>query len=173
MIFNLKDIDMNNYVSWVYSELLKRIQTAETNISTNSEDIYRMNGFVGFDGQLMYSLNLANEQIPENSDLNDYTMTGTYYCTGTSVATTIANSPTTYNYKLVVEFITASYIQQTVIDRLGGRWSRTYTLSSDTWTKWVCRSLNNIAYVTMNNNGELIVTREDGIKATFKPDSLA
>lgn len=164
---------MNNYVSWVYSELLKRIQTAETNITTNSEDIYRMNGFVGFDGQLMYSLNLANEQIPENSDLNDYTMTGTYYCTGTSVATTIANSPTTYNYKLVVEFITASYVQQTVIDRLGGRWSRTYTLSSDTWTKWVCRSLNNIAYVTMNNNGELIVTREDGIKATFKPDSLA
>lgn len=164
---------MNNYVSWVYSELLKRIQTAETNITTNSEDIYRTNGFVGFDGQLMYSLNLANEQIPENSDLNDYTMTGTYYCTGTSVATTIANSPTTYNYKLVVEFITASYVQQTVIDRLGGRWSRTYTLSSDTWTKWVCRSLNNIAYVTMNNNGELIVTREDGIKATFTPTSLA
>ena len=51
MIFNLKDIDMNNYVSWVYSELLKRIQTAETNITTNSEDIYRMNGFAGFDGQ--------------------------------------------------------------------------------------------------------------------------
>lgn len=39
MIFNLKDIDMNNYVSWVYSELLKRIQTAETNITINSEDI--------------------------------------------------------------------------------------------------------------------------------------
>lgn len=164
---------MNNYVSWVYSELLKKIQSAETNITTNSEDIYRMNGFVGFDGQLMYSLNLANEQIPENSDLNDYTMTGTYYCTGTSVATAIANSPTTYNYKLVVEFITASYVQQTVIDRMGGRWSRNYALNSDTWTKWVCRSLNNIAYVTMNNNGELIVTREDGIKATFKPTSLA
>lgn len=172
MIFNLKDIDMNNYVSWVYSELLKKIQSAESNISDNSDDIYRINGFVGFDGQLMYSLNLANEQIPENSDLNDYTMTGTYYCTGTSVATTIANSPTTYNYKLVVEFITASYVQQTVIDRMGGRWSRNYALNSDTWTKWVCRSLNNIAYVTMNNNGELIVTREDGIKATFTPTSL-
>ena len=163
---------MNNYVSWVYSELLKKIQSAESNISDNSDDIYRINGFVGFDGQLMYSLNLANEQIPENSDLNDYTMTGTYYCTGTSVATTIANSPTTYNYKLVVEFITASYVQQTVIDRMGGRWSRNYALNSDTWTKWVCRSLNNIAYVTMNNNGELIVTREDGIKATFTPTSL-
>ena len=172
MIFNLKDIDMNNYVSWVYSELLKKIQSAESNISDNSDDIYRINGFVGFDGQLMYSLNLANEQIPENSDLNDYTMTGTYYCSGTSVATTIANSPTTYNYKLVVEFITASYVQQTVIDRMGGRWSRNYALNSDTWTKWVCRSLNNIAYVTMNNNGELIVTREDGIKATFTPTSL-
>lgn len=91
MIFNLKDIDMNNYVSWVYSELLKKIQTAETTISEKSEDIYRINGFVGFDGQLMYSLNLANEQIPEGSNLNDYIMTGTYYCTGTSVATTIAN----------------------------------------------------------------------------------
>lgn len=42
---------MNNYVSWVYNELLKKIQSAETNISDNSDDIYRINGFVGFDGQ--------------------------------------------------------------------------------------------------------------------------
>ena len=122
---------MNNYVSWVYSELLKKIQSAETNISTNSDDIYRINGFVGFDGQLMYSLNLANEQIPENSDLNDYTMTGTYYCTGTSVATTIANSPTTYNYKMVVEFITASYVQQTVQAEYVETYNKYMTLPDD------------------------------------------
>ncbi len=173
MIFNLKDIDMNNYISWVYSELLGRIQTAENNISDNSDDIYRINGFVGFDGQLVYSVGLPNEQIPENSDLNDYTMTGTYYCSGTSVATTIAHSPTTYNYKVVVENITASYVLQTVIDRLGGRWSRSYAINSDTWTDWVCSSLNNISKVTMNNNGELLVTRADGVTATFKPETIA
>ena len=63
MIFNLKDVDMNNYISWVYSELLGRIQTAENNISDNSDDIYRINGFVGFDGQLMYSVNLPKTSI--------------------------------------------------------------------------------------------------------------
>ena len=91
----------------------------------------------------------------------------------TSVATTIAHSPTTYNYKVVVENITASYVLQTVIDRLGGRWSRSYAINSDTWTEWVYSSLNNISKVTMNNNGELLVTRADGVTATFKPETIA
>lgn len=172
MIINLKDIDMNNYITWVYSSLLQRIQGAETDISINGGAIERLTGFVGYDGQMVYSLNLANEQIPEGADLNDYISMGTYYCSGTSVATTIANSPTTYNYKLVVEFITAAFIQQTVIDRAGRRWQRSYTISTDTWSAWVCGSLNNISNMTMNDNGELVVTRADGVTATFAPTSL-
>ena len=172
MIFNFKDIDMNNYVSWIYSTLLQRLQGAETDISINGGEIERLNGFVGYDGQNVYSLNLANEQIPEGANLNDYISMGTYYCSGTSIATTIENSPTTYNYKLIVEFITSAFIQQTVIDRAGRRWQRSYTISTDTWGEWVCGSLVNISNITVNNNGQLVVTRVDGIVATYNPDSM-
>ncbi len=43
MIFNLKDIDMNNYVSWVYSSLLERVQASETDISINGSAIDSIN----------------------------------------------------------------------------------------------------------------------------------
>lgn len=172
MIFNLKDLELNNYVSWVYSTLLKSIQGAETDISINGGDIARLYDFVGYDGQLMYSLNLANEQIPEGADLNEYIMAGTYYCSGTGVATTISNSPTNLNYKLIVEFITAGFIQQTVISRAGNVWHRTYTISNETWGAWTCGSLDNISKITMNNNGQLVVTRLDGVTATYNPDTL-
>lgn len=179
MIFNLKDKTMNNYVSWVYGELLRmygellqKIQAAETDISINGGDISNLYGFVGFDGQLVYSLNLANEQIPEGADLNDYIMAGTYYCSGTSIATTIANSPTVYNYKLAVEFITAGFIQQTVFDRMGHKWTRCYTISSETWGGWVGGSMTNIVKLAMNSSGQLEVTSADGKVATFDFDSI-
>lgn len=172
MIFNLKDVDMNNYISWVYNTLLKSIQGAETDISINGGEIERINGFVGYDGQLVYSLNLANEQIPEGADLNEYIMAGTYYCSGTGIATSILNSPTNLNYKLIVEFITSGFIHQTVISRAGNRWYRTYTISNETWSKWVGGSLDEITKITMNNNGQLLVTRLDGVTATFNPDTL-
>ena len=172
MIINLKDIDMNNYISWIYSTLLTKVQAAETDIGILGGDIDRFNGFIGYDGQLMYSLNLANEQIPEGSDLNDYISAGTYYCTGTSIATTIANSPTTYNYKMVVEFITAAFIQQTVIDRAGRRWQRSYTISTETWGDWVCGSLENITRIMLNDNGQLVVTRLDGLQVVFSAENI-
>lgn len=172
MIFNLKDIDLNNYVSWVYSSLLKRVQASETDISILGGDIDRINGFVGYDGQMMYSLNLANEQIPEGADLNDYISMGTYYCSGTAIATTIANSPTTYNYKMIVEFITSGFIHQTVIDRAGRRWQRSYTISTETWGNWVCGSLENISRITMNDNGQLVVTRLDGLQVVFSAENI-
>ena len=163
---------MNNYVSWVYSTLLRMIQGAETDISINGGEIERLNDFVGYDGQLVYSLNLANEQIPEGADLNDYIMAGTYYCSGTSIATTIANSPTNLNYKLIVEFITAGFIHQRVISRAGNVWYRTYTISTETWGAWACGSLDNITKISMNDNGELLVTRTDGLQTVFKPTNL-
>lgn len=172
MIFNMKDMDMNNYISWVYSTLLQRVQGAETDVSINGADITRIYGIVGYDGQLVHSLNLANEQIPEGSNLNDYIIAGTYYCTGTSVATKIVNSPTVYNYKLIVEFITASFIQQTVLDRMGHRWTRCYTISSDTWGDWVGGSLSNITKLALNDDGQLEVTSVDGKVATFNFDSI-
>lgn len=172
MIFNLKDKAMNNYISWVYSSLLQRVQAAETDVSINGADITKLYGFVGFDGQLVHSLNLANEQIPEGADLNEYVIAGTYYCTGTSIATKILNSPTVYNYKLIVEFITSSFVQQTVLDRMGHRWTRCYTLSNDTWTDWVAGSLTNITKLAMNDNGQLVVTRLDGLEVIFSPENI-
>ena len=172
MIINVKDIDMNNYISWIYSTLLTRVQAAETDISILGGDIDRFNGFIGYDGQLMYSLNLANEQIPEDSNLNDYIIAGTYYCSGTSIATTIANSPTVYNYKLIVEFITAGFIQQTVLDRMGHKWTRCYTISSETWGDWVCGSLGNITKINLNDNGQLVVTRLDGLQVVFSAENI-
>lgn len=172
MIFNLKDNDINNYITWVYNSLLQRLQAAETDISINGGEIERLNSFVGYDGQLVHSLNLANEQIPEGADLNEYIMAGTYYCSGTGIATSIANSPTNLNYKLIVEFITAGFIHQTVISRAGNRWYRTYTISSETWGAWVCGSLDNITKIAMNNNGQLVVTRLDGLEVTFSPENI-
>lgn len=172
MIFNLKDNDLNNYVTWVYNSLLQRVQASESDIGINGADITRLYDFVGYDGQLMYSLNLANEQIPEGADLNEYIMAGTYYCSGTGIATSIANSPTNLNYKLIVEFITAGFIHQTVISRAGNRWYRTYTISSETWGAWVCGSLDNITKIAMNTNGQLVVTRLDGLEVIFSPENI-
>ena len=172
MIFNLKDMDMNNYISWVYSTLLQRIQGAETDIGINGADITKLYGFVGFDGQLVHSLNLANEQIPEGADLNEYIMAGTYYCSGTGIATSIANSPTNLNYKLIVEFITSGFIHQTVISRAGNRWYRTYTISNETWSEWACGSLDNITKIAMNDNGQLVVTRLDGLQVVYSPENI-
>lgn len=172
MIFNLKDKAMNNYISWVYSTLLQRVQAAETDVSINGGDITKLYGIVGFDGQLVHSLNLANEQIPEGADLNEYVMAGTYYCSGTAIANTIANSPTNLNYKLIVEFITSGFINQTVISRAGNVWYRTYTISNDTWGKWACGSLDNITKIAMNDNGQLVVTRLDGLEVIFSPENI-
>lgn len=172
MIVNLKDKDLNNYVSWVYSVLLQRLQAAESDISINGGEIERLTDFVGYDGQLVYSLNLANEQIPEGADLNEYVMAGTYYCSGTSIANTIANSPTNLNYKLIVEFITSGFIHQKVISRAGNVWYRTYTISSNTWGKWSCGSLDNITKIAMNDNGQLVVTRLDGLEVIFSPENI-
>ena len=172
MIFNLKDNDLNNYVTWVYNTLIQRVQAAETDISINGGDISNLYGFVGFDGQLVHSLNLANEQIPEGADLNEYIMAGTYYCSGTGIATTIANSPTNLNYKLIVEFITSGFIHQTVISRAGNRWYRTYTISTEKWGEWVCGSLDNITKIAMNDNGQLVVTRLDGLEVIFSPENI-
>lgn len=172
MIFNVKDIDMNNYISWIYSTLLQRVQASETDISILGGDIERLNDFVGYDGQLVYSLNLANENIPEGADLNEYIMAGTYYCSGTAIATTIANSPTNLNYKLIVEFITSGFIHQTVISRAGNKWYRTYTISTEKWGAWVCGSLDNITKIAMNDNGQLVVTRLDGLEVVFEATNI-
>lgn len=255
MIFNLKDKELNNYITWVYNELITLISAltgkitgyedigqlgAPKNITVAGENLdnYYTSGIYTFGAnytpvnvptgnsngwlvvlqwgvsagtskqfwlrhgtlgtndfniyvrtrianvwgdwvevitsksQSAYQFNLPPVNIPSGSNLNDYLTIGNYYVSGTSVATTIENAPTVYNFKMTVEYITAAFIQQTVLDRMGKRWTRDYTISTKEWTNWVCGALDNIASVTMNNNGQLVVTRADGIIATFTPSSL-
>ena len=163
---------MNNYITWVYNTLIQRVQAAESDISINGADITNLYSHVGYDGQNVYELGVPDEVIPANSDLNDYTPAGNYYCTGTSVATTLANCPTDYNFKLTTEYITGAFIMQTVKARDGGVFRRIYTISLDEWTDWEANYLNNISHIGLNGNGQLLVTRADGVVCTFDPSSL-
>ena len=120
-----------------------------------------------------YQLGVPIGAITEGSDLNNYKTVGIYHATGTGIGSTITNTPTTLNFKLIVENITTSnFILQTVISRLGKKWTRYYDNTTGTWGDWESNTLNEIKEISINNNGQLVVTRADGIKATFTPESL-
>lgn len=249
MIFNLKDNDMNNYITWVYNSLLSIFTKYEGNgqlgspkiVEAVNEDInnYLTAGIYCFaagyspinkpagntngwlivipwqvsggtckqiwlrhgtlgdtdhsvyvrtrisgawgewyevctsKSQSVYNLGAPIGVITEKSNLNDYKTVGTYTATGTGIAGTIVNSPTTLNFKLVVENINSiNYILQTVISRLGKKWTRYYDKSSDTWGGWETNTLNEIKEIALNSNGKLLVTGSDGRVITFAPESL-
>lgn len=245
MILNLKDLELNNYVSWVYSILTgyetngqlgspKIVEVANEDIDTyltagiycfavgyspinkpsgntngwlivipwqasggTCKQIWLRHGTLGDTdnsvyirtrisgvwgkwyeiftdrSQGVYNLGAPIGVIPENSNLDNFKTVGTYTATGTGIAGTIVNSPTTLNFKLVVENINSiNYILQTVISRLGKKWTRYYDKSSDTWGYWETNTLNEIKDITMNGNGQLVVTSSDGRVATFSPESI-
>lgn len=245
MIFNLKDLELNNYVSWVYSILYgyeangqlgspKIVEVASEDINnyltagiycfavnysplnkpagnTNGwlivipwqasggtcKQIWLRHGTLGdtdhsvyvrtrisgvwgewyevytSKSQSVYNLGSPIGSIPANSNLDNFKEVGTYTATGTGIAGTITNSPTTLNFKLVVENINSiNYILQTVISRLGKKWTRYYDKSSNTWGYWETNTLNEIKDITMNGNGQLVVTSSDGRVATFSPESI-
>jgi hypothetical protein len=123
--------------------------------------------------QLAYMLGEPNGTIAENSNLNNYRTPGVYSASGNGIGSTIANTPTTLNFKLIVECVNSdTFIYQTVISRIGKRWTRLYDSTTSTWTDWVVNYINNVKEITMNGNGELVVTRADGTVATFKPASM-
>ena len=245
MIFNLKDLEMNNYISWVYSILAgyeangqlgspKIVEVAGEDIDTyltagvycfaagysplnkpagntngwlivipwqasggtckqiwlrhgtpadTDHSIYIRTRISGVWGewyevftersQGVYNLGAPIGDIPENSNLNNFKTVGIYTATGTGIAATIVNAPTTLNFKLVVENINSvNYILQTAISRVGKKWTRYYDKSSDTWGVWETDTLNGIKDITLNNNGKLVVTGSDGRAITFAPESL-
>lgn len=123
--------------------------------------------------QGVYNLGAPIGDIPENSSLDNFKTVGTYTATGTGIAATIVNAPTTLNFKLVVENINSiNYILQTVISRVGKKWTRYYDKSSNTWGDWETNTLNAIKDISMNNNGELVVTASDGRVITYAPTTL-
>ena len=249
MIFNLKDMNMNNYVSWVYNSLSGIITGYESNgqlgspkiIETANEDINnyltagiycfaagysplnkpagntngwlivipwqqsggtckqiwlrhgtpaetdhsiyirtRINGVWGEwyevitdKSQLVYYLGLPIGTITEGSNLDNYKTVGIYSATGTGIGSTITNTPTTLNFKLIVEnIISENFILQTVISRLGKKWTRYYDQTTNTWGGWETNTLNEIKEISMNANGQLVVTGSDGRVATYSPESI-
>lgn len=123
--------------------------------------------------QGVYNLGAPIGDIPENGNLDNFKTVGTYTATGTGIAATIINAPTTLNFKLVVENINSiNYILQTVISRVGKKWTRYYDKSSNTWGDWETNTLNAIKDISMNNNGELVVTASDGRVITYAPTTL-
>lgn len=245
MIFNLKDMELNNYVSWVYSILYgyesngqlgspkivavanedinnyltagiycfaqnysplnkpegnsngwlivipwqasgatcKQIWLRHGTLGDTDHSIYvrtRISGVWGDwsevitgKSQNVYQMGVPIGRVTENSNLNNYKTVGIYTAVGTGIGSTILNTPTTLNFKLIVENLTSgNYLLQTVISRVGKKWTRYYDNSTSTWGEWEADNLNGIKEITMNNNGELLVTRTDGVIATYAPSSL-
>lgn len=245
MIFNLKDLELNNYVSWVYSILNgyenngqlgspKIITVANEDIDTyvtagiycfavnysplnkpegntngwlivipwqasgaTCKQIWLRHGTLGStdysiyvrtrvsavwgewyeiitdQSQGVYQLGVPIGRVTEGSNLNNYKTVGIYTATGTGIGSTIANTPTTLNFKLVVEnIISSNFILQTVISRLGKKWTRYYDNSTATWGEWEADTLNGIKEMALNSNGQLVVTGSDGRVITFAPESL-
>lgn len=249
MIINLKDLQMNNYVSWVYSTLLgiitgyadngqlgspKIVTVANEDINnyltagiycfavnyspvnkpegnTNGwlivipwqasgatcKQIWLRHGTLGdtdhsiyvrtrvgavwggwyevftSKSQGVYYLGVPHGTIAEGSNLNNFKTVGIYNATGTGIGSTISNTPTTLNFKLVVEnIISSNFIMQTVISRVGKKWTRYYDNTTGTWGEWEANSLNGIKEITINGNGQLVVTGADDRVLTYSPASL-
>lgn len=76
-------------------------------------------------------------QIPDNSDLNSYTSTGSYYCAGSNHVRTIANCPADSTFTLWVEQTPSSgYIVQICMNLYGNEWRRYSSNSGSTWSAW-------------------------------------
>ena len=75
-------------------------------------------------------------EIPENSDLNDYTTPGWYYITANATAASLANCPTQYAFSLRV--YTHAGINQVLTTYNTGAGIRIYTRNyyQDEWTEW-------------------------------------
>lgn len=98
MILNLKDIDMNNYISWVYSSLLQRVQAAETDISINGGAIDNINARITDTGWVTLTLLNGVKLLTEGYNLQVRRVGNTVYMRGritglTEHPTTIAILP--------------------------------------------------------------------------------
>lgn len=82
----------------------------------------------------------SHKLIPDNSDLNDYTIPGTYYVVNAASAQTITNTPMTAAYNLNVEILGADWVHQTA--RQAGdvvEYERLLNPGSSEWSNWVKR----------------------------------
>ena len=81
-----------------------------------------------------YDLNKGTA-LPANADLDNYTTPGVY-CTDSTTISTIENSPTTFEFKMIVEKINEDYGKQIVIDYWGYHYERAFTILDGVLLAW-------------------------------------
>lgn len=75
--------------------------------------------------------------IPDESDLNDYSDVGSYYCYGSAHVSTLSNCPTTTTFTLwVTKTPTSSYVTQIVMDIYNNEFRRYSSDNGNTWGNW-------------------------------------
>lgn len=84
-------------------------------------------------------------RILQNADLNSYLTPGNYYCQSNAHAATLSHCPVSSAFKMQIDapiYGSTSYYRQTLRPYTTSENSiayvRTYTVSSTTWTDWVC-----------------------------------
>lgn len=80
----------------------------------------------------------GGQMINSESDLNDYSSPGNYYCGSSSIAGTLKNSPTIDAFTMKVEFATGvGYPCQTLRDFIiGTLYYRVFDPFKNQWTAW-------------------------------------
>lgn len=80
--------------------------------------------------------------IPPKSDLNTYTATGLFSCSGSSDVASFQNAPNVYAGYLNVLAVGKNYAYQTWTDIFQNKYIRSYAFYTDTWSSW--EKLNNV-----------------------------
>lgn len=75
-------------------------------------------------------------RIPNNSNLNDYMISGVYNVPAGASAQTMSNVPQAIGGNLVVEPQTQYYTRQRYITTAGNEYVRVYDANNGTWTTW-------------------------------------
>ena len=78
----------------------------------------------------------SSVRIPNNSDLDDYKISGIYNVPAGASAQTMQNVPQTIGGNLIVEPQTQYYIRQRYITTAGNEYVRVYDANNKTWTTW-------------------------------------
>ena len=135
---------------------------------SHDRDVYNIFGRYRNVSLPRYLNALYPEGIPANSDLNDYTMPGTYYCSSTLIAT-LANTPITDSAISVKNtVITSGRLKQIVTSDLGDvAYMRTLNLANNVWNPFV-KMPSRQELSDMLKNGKLTFNSSASVSVSIK-----
>lgn len=108
-----------------------------------------------------YDLNKGTA-LPANADLNDYITPGVY-CADNTTVSTIENSPTTSEFKMIIEKINEDYGKQIVITYGGKHYERIFSiLDGGLFLDWE-KVIKDSDYATSSTGGIVKVDATNGI----------